>query len=58
MLKPVPFHLSEHQLEDVIEDIIASGTVRHKLECLAVVHGPLLLIDLMCSQSAIYNTTK
>jgi len=39
-------NLSEDQLENVVEDVIASGSIRHKLECLAVVHRSLLLIDL------------
>lgn len=42
----ISLHLSEDQLEDVVEDVEASGAIRQKLECLAVVHGSLLLIDL------------
>jgi hypothetical protein len=38
--------LTEHELEDVVEDEVASGSVRQKLETLAVVHWSLFLIDL------------
>lgn len=38
--------LTEHELEDVVEDEVASGSVRQKLEALAVVHWSLLLIHL------------
>lgn len=38
--------LTEHELEDVVEDEVASGSVWQKLETLAVVHWSLFLIDL------------
>lgn len=38
--------LTEHELEDVVKDEVASGSIRQKLETLAVVHWSLLLIDL------------
>lgn len=38
--------LTEHELEDVVEDEVASGSVRQKLETLAIVHWSLFLIDL------------
>jgi hypothetical protein len=37
---------SKHQFEDIIVDEKASGTIRDKLECLAVVHRSLLFINL------------
>jgi hypothetical protein len=37
---------SKYQFEDIIVDEKASGTIRHKLECLAVVHRSLLFINL------------
>lgn len=39
-------NLSENQLEDIVENEIASSSIWHKLENLAVVHRSLLLIDL------------
>lgn len=38
--------LTEHELEDVVEDEVAAGSIRQKLEALAVVHWSLLLVDL------------
>lgn len=37
---------SEDQLEDVVEDVVAASTVGKELECLAVVHGSLFIVDL------------
>lgn len=39
-------HLSENEFEDIVEDIIASGTIWEELEGLAVIHRTLLLINL------------
>jgi len=39
-------NLSEYQLEQIIEDVIASRTIGHELEGLAVVHWSLLRVDL------------
>lgn len=41
-----PYSLTIDQSEDVVEDEVAPISIRHKLECLAVVHRPLLLVDL------------
>ena len=36
----------EDELEDVVEDVVASSTIWDKLESLGVVHWSLLLINL------------
>lgn len=46
-----------YQLENIVEDEEASGTVRKKLEGLCVVHGSLLGVDLwQVSRHSLYNT--
>lgn len=37
--------------EDIVEDKVASGTVREELEGLGVGHGPLFLVDLFVYMS-------
>lgn len=37
---------TEDKLEDIVEDIVAAGSVWQQLEALGVVHWALLLIDL------------
>ena len=45
---PLIFRLTrEDKLKDVVEDVVASGTIWEKLEGLGVVHWSLLLIDLL-----------
>jgi hypothetical protein len=39
-------YLTKDQLEDIVEDVVASSSIWQELETLAVVHWPLLLIDL------------
>jgi hypothetical protein len=43
---PMNLHLPVNKTEDVVEDEVASSTVRQKLESLSVVHWLLLLVDL------------
>lgn len=43
---PSTFGSSKHQLEDVVENEIASGTIWEELKSLAVVHGSLFIIHL------------
>jgi hypothetical protein len=38
---------TENELEYVVEDEVASSTIRQELKRLAVVHGSLLFIDLI-----------
>lgn len=38
--------LTVHQLEEVVEDKVLAARVASQLECLAVVHRALLLVDL------------
>jgi hypothetical protein len=49
---------SEHQLEDVVVNEIASRTVWQELKGLAIVHGPLLLVDLKRFKSASWFVAK
>lgn len=37
---------TKDQLEDVVEDEVLARGIPHELECLRVVHGALLLVDL------------
>lgn len=54
-MTPVPLNLfiffayisTENELEYVVEDEVASRTIRQELKRLAVVHGSLLFIDLI-----------
>ncbi len=43
---------TEDELEDVVEDEVASGSIRHQLEALGVVHWSLLLVHLRSSRLA------
>lgn len=43
-------HSTKHQLEDIVEDEVASSAIREELEGLAVVHRSLLIVDLEVKQ--------
>lgn len=43
---PSAAHSSKYQLEDIVEDEVASLAVGEKLEGLAVVHRSLFFVDL------------
>jgi hypothetical protein len=42
-----PIHLSKHELEDIVKNVETTSSIRQQLESLTVVHGSLLLIDLI-----------
>lgn len=48
MTLPTPYsgYLTEDKLEDVVENVVAAGSIWQQLEALGVVHWSLLLIDL------------
>jgi hypothetical protein len=51
-------YLTKDQLEDIVEDVVASSSIWQELETLAVVHWPLLLIDLQTYNSANAENTN
>ena len=48
--KILPQHLAVDEAEDVVEHVVASSTVGKEVERLGVVHGVLLLVDLISSE--------
>ena len=44
---PLRRNLTHDETEDVVEDEVASSSVRQELESLGVVHGAGLIIDLL-----------
>ena len=46
---------SVDESEDVVEDVVAAGTVGQELEGLGVAHGSLLLVDLQSERSVVVS---
>ncbi len=59
-LQPI-YRLTEDQLENIVENEVASGAIWKELEGLAVIHGSLLIIDLQIrisrNSSRIFHST-